>query len=179
MKRLSFVLLAFCAAALPASAQMKIKGVETCPKPDTMQSVDVTDAPGHALMVEKGSCTWSTPIMLKGLKAVTSVNTSMAEAANMMRITEHGYDVGTMDNGDTYTAKYSGTILAAKDGSATYKGTWVFTMGTGKLKGLTGGGTYSGSAAADGSSTANIMGSYSVVKHSMKPMATPAAKPAS
>jgi hypothetical protein len=178
MKRLSFVLLAACAVAVPASAQMKIKGTETCPKPDTMQSVDVTDMPGHTLMVQKGSCTWSMPITLAGLKSVTSVNTSTTEGKGM-NITEHGYDVGTMDNGDTYTAKYSGMILAAKDGTTTYKGTWVFVGGTGKLKGLKGGGTYKGSGAADGSGSVDVVGSYSVVKPMMKPMAAPAAKPAS
>jgi hypothetical protein len=177
MKRFSLVLLAACAVAVPASAQMKIKGTETCPKPDTMQSVDVTDMPGHSLMVQKGNCTWSMPITLAGLKAVNSVNTSSTEAMGM-NMTEHGYDVGTMDNGDTYIAKYSGTILAAKDGTATYKGTWVFVGGTGKLKHLKGGGTYKGSAAADGSSSADIWGTYSVMKPMMKPMA-PAAKPAS
>ena len=44
MKKMGLVLLAACTIAVPASAQMKIKGTETCPKPDTMQSVDVTDA---------------------------------------------------------------------------------------------------------------------------------------
>jgi hypothetical protein len=178
MRKMGLVLLAACAIAVPASAQMKIKGTEACPKPDTMQSVDVTDAPGHALMVQKGPCTWSMPITLAGLKAVTSVNTSTSEAMGM-NITDHGYDVGTMDNGDTYTAKYSGTITAAADGTATYRGSWVFTMGTGKLKGLKGGGTYTGSSAADGSGSADIVGTYSIVKPAMKPMMKPMAKPAS
>jgi hypothetical protein len=178
MRKMGLVLLAVCTIAVPASAQMKIKGTETCPKPDTMQSVDVTDAPGHALIVQKGNCTWSAPITLAGLKAVTSVNTNSSEAMGM-NITEHGYDVGTMDNGDTYTAKYSGTILAAADGTATFHGSWVFTKGTGKLKGLKGGGTYKGSAAADGTTSANIVGTYSIVKPAMKPMAMPMTKPAS
>ena len=113
------------------------------------------------------------PITLAGEKAVTSVNTSTSEAMGM-NITDHGYDVGTMDNGDTYTAKYSGTITAAADGSATYHGSWVFTKGTGKLKGLKGGGTYKGSNAADGSGSADIVGTYSIVKTAMKPAAKPA-----
>jgi hypothetical protein len=178
MKKLCLTLFVACAIAMPASAQMKLKGTENCSKPDTNQTAPVTDMPGHALILQSGACTWSAPIEIAGLKAVTSVNVSSSDAMGM-GVTQHGYDVGTMDDGDTYTAKYSGTVTMAADGTATDHGTWTFVGGTGKLKGLTGGGGYKGTGAADGTSAANVWGSYSIVKHMMKPMAKPMAKPAS
>jgi hypothetical protein len=177
MRKLILLLLMSCAVAVPASAQMKLSGKEACPKPDVQQSVDVTDMPGHALMIQHGNCTWPTPFELAGLKPVSSVDVNTDEAWGG-KVTEHGYDVGTMDNGDTYTAKYSGTITMAQDGTSTFHGSWTFVGGTGKLKGLSGGGTYGGTGAADGSVVSDVKGTYSVSKAPMKPMA-PAMKPAS
>jgi hypothetical protein len=42
------------------------------------------------------------------------------------------------------------------------KGTWSFTGGTGKLKGLTGKGTHTVTINADGSSVVSVEGDYSI-----------------
>jgi hypothetical protein len=70
--------------------------------------------------------------------------------------------VSTMDNGDKTTASYVGTMQMNKDGSGTFKGTWKFVSGTGKFKGLKGSGTYTGTAAADGSASGDIEGEYTL-----------------
>ena len=51
--------------------------------------------------------------------------------------------------------QYQGMIKGNKDGSAVFNGKWTFVNGTGKLKGIKGGGTYKGTGSAD-ASTGNI-----------------------
>jgi len=163
MRKLSFTLLMVCAFAASASAQTKMSGKQDCAKPDTQQSVDVGDKPGHALMLQKGSCTWGTPYEMAGLKAVSSIYASTSEAWGA-NVTEHGYATDTMDNGDTISEKYTGTITVAKDGTATFHGTWTVSSATGKLKGVSGSGTYGGTAAADGSGSIDVRGTYTTAK---------------
>lgn len=173
MKRFGVVVLMACAMAVPASAQKKISGKEACAKPDTQQSVDVSDVPGHMLMVTKSACTWPMAIEMAGLKVVSSVDVNTGELSGGM-VKQHGYDIGTMDNGDTFSVSYSGTVKVAADGSAMFHGNWTFLKGTGKLKGIKGGGTFKGGGPADGSGTSDVVGVYSIAKPMMKPMAKPA-----
>jgi hypothetical protein len=173
MRKLSLLLLVACAIAVPASAQMKVRGKETCAKPDSMQSVDAGDKPGHSLMIQKGTCTWSTPFEIAGLKAVSSVDVSTGEAWGP-NVTQHGYDTATMDNGDTITSKYSGTMKVASDGTATFNGTWSVVSATGKLKGISGSGSYGGTGAADGSGTSDVKGEMTLGMHPMSTAAKPA-----
>jgi hypothetical protein len=163
MKKFGLVLLIACAIALPASAQTKIAGKQTCAKPDTQQSIDVGDTAGHAVMVQKASCKWDTPIEIEGAKAVSSNDVSAGEAWGAS-VTQHGYNMGTMDNGDKFNVKYSGSMKVGKDGTATFDGKWTFVSGTGKLKGIKGGGTYKGTGTADGAGTVDIEGDYTIVK---------------
>ena len=92
-------------------------------------------------------------------KDVTDVGTAEVRGASG---TQHGYSTNNMDNGDKSTVSYSGTMMLNKDGSGTFKGTWKFVSGSGKLKGIHGSGTYKGTAAADGSATGDIEGEYTL-----------------
>ena len=78
-----------------------------CARPDTSQSVEVGDQPGHVLVVEKGSCTWSVPLELTGLKsqrwpALISVDVMVS------KFQARGYDLITMDNGDKAYVHFQG-----------------------------------------------------------------------
>jgi hypothetical protein len=50
----------------------------------------------------------------------------------------------------------------SKEGNLTGDGTWSFTGGTGKLKGLKGKGTYKDSGTPDGKLEAQLEGDYSL-----------------
>jgi len=144
-----------------AAAQTKISGKLSCGKPDVNSSAEVPDAAGHMVMLTKASCTWPTPLDVGGVKTKSAIDVATAEAHGASG-TQHGYSVSTMDNGDKTTASYTGTLQMNKDGSGTFKGTWKFTSGTGKFKGIKGSGTYTGSATADGSATGDIEGEYTL-----------------
>jgi len=71
-----------------------------------------------------------------------------------------GVEWGTMANGDKYFVRYEGTATAKEGAPPTISGTWSFTGGTGKLKGLTGKGTYKGKGNPDGSATLEVQGDH-------------------
>jgi hypothetical protein len=75
---------------------------------------------------------------------------------------DHGYYAGTMSNGDRFTVKFGGPGHSKDGKPVSGEGTWSFTGGTGKLKGLTGSGTYKASANPDGTVTSQIEGEYSL-----------------
>ena len=73
------------------------------------------------------------------------------------------FDVDTLDSGDKSFISYQGTATV-KDGTLeSGKGTWGFTGGRGKLKGIKGKGTYTCAPSGDGSSC-NVEGEYQLAK---------------
>lgn len=153
------VFLASAAFATIASAQTRISGKLACGKADPVHSIEVGDAPGHALSLVKVQCTWSKGIEMAGSTGKDGYSVASSEA-HSAKTTETGIHVGTMANGDKFYVRFHGTGTVAKDHSGTASGSWNFTGGTGKLKGLTGRGTYKSKTAADGTGTSDIEGEY-------------------
>jgi hypothetical protein len=161
MRKSAMVVLAAFFTVMAANAQTKITGKVSCAKPETNYSVDVGDRPGHTLMLQKAACTWTTPLEIEGLRSKAGTDVMSADAMGAT-ITERGYHLSNMDNGDKFTVRYQGTIKANKDGSAAFDGKWTFVGGTGKLKGIKGGGSYKGTGAADGGGSIEVEGEYSL-----------------
>jgi len=154
---LTALLVALAGSAL---AQTQISGTAKCGKPDTSQPIQVGDQTGHMLAVEKGTCTWNVPLEMAGLKSTTY---TVAEAldVNGARFQVRGYAVMSMDNGDKAYVRYQGAGTATQDAGAG-EGTWSYTGGTGKLKGLKGKGTYKTSGAASSGLESKVEGEYSL-----------------
>jgi hypothetical protein len=162
---LTVLLAAFAGSAL---AQNRVSGTLKCDgKPDTQQSVEVGDQPGHTLVLEKGgSCTWSVPTEIAGLKSTASTGADTVDVIGE-KFQARGYNVTTMENGDKAYARiqYTGNV---REGAVTYEGTWSYTGGTGKLKGLKGKGTFKGSGRLDGAQETHLEGEYSLPEASAK-----------
>jgi hypothetical protein len=140
------------------SAQTKASGKCTC-KGDPPAPVALTDQPNHAFMIGKATCTWSGWTM-GGTAAKDGVSTDLAEMLGDTT-TLRGYHVGKDASGDTWTAKYEGTGKSKDGKPVSSEGTWVFSSGTGKYKGIKGKGTFKGGAPnADGSTTYQVDGEY-------------------
>jgi hypothetical protein len=174
MRSLSLVVLMVFALAMTASAQTKISGKAHCPKGD-MNSADVGDKPGHMLILQKITCTYTTPLEIAGGKnkdALEVFTTEMSGGAGH----DNGYETATLDSGDKYVVHFWGTSKMNKDNSGTNEGKWTFVSGTGKLKGIKGGGTYKGTQAADGTSEFEVEGDYTIAAPAPKPAKTPTKK---
>jgi hypothetical protein len=147
--------------AVSLSAATKTSGTATCkPDPASPAPVAVSDMPNHALAIGKAQCTW-TGFSVAGQAYKDGVSTSMTEILGDVSAS-NGYHVATTAAGDTATAKFSGKGTLKDGKNVTDGGTWSFSSGTGKLKGITGTGTYKGTPSADGGMTYQVEGEYSL-----------------
>jgi len=154
---LAFLVLASFATI--ASAQTKISGTLSCGKADPVHSLATGDGEGSVMNLAKVQCAWSKPFEMAGV-AVKDGYSVAASEVQAGKTKEHGIHVGTMANGDKYYVHFQGTGTVKEDHSGTVSGTWTFEGGTGKLKGLTGKGTYTSTATAAGPSTADVQGEF-------------------
>jgi hypothetical protein len=155
---LAFTFLALTAAL--ATAQTKTTSDGKCGKPDQQQAVDVGDRTGHALVIAKMSCTWTNPYEIAGAKAKDYMVTVASDATGA-KSQDRGYVVIIMDDGDKAFVRFMGSGTSAKDGTTAGEGTWSYTGGTGKLKGITGKGTYKSTGNADGAQD-HLEGDYTL-----------------
>ena len=150
-----------------AGAQTKVTGKQQCPKAEVVGTADAGDKAGHTLSLVKSPCTWGTPMEMAGGKSKDGTSVAFAEAT-ATRATSSGTYVGNMDDGDKFFVSFHDSA-AGKDGKPEVaKGTWAYTGGTGKLKGITGKGTYTVTLNEDGSSVVDVEGEYAVPAAALK-----------
>jgi hypothetical protein len=155
----ALVFLVVATFATTVLAETKTSGTTTC-KADPATPVALTDQPNHSFMVGRSQCTW-TGFAVGGQDYKTGISTDLDEISGDTT-SFNGYHVATLANGDTATCSYKGSGKM-KDGKAVSgEGTWTFTSGTGKAKGIKGKGTFKGTANADGSMNYKVEGEYSL-----------------
>ena len=145
MRRLfmAAAVLGLCAAT--AGAQNKVSGTVECGKPDPLQLAPVGDRPG-----------------LGGDKTKESVGTATIDVSGDTS-RARGFHVATMESGDKFFVWVQGTTTSKDGAMVEGKGTWGFTGGTGKLKGIKGKGTYTCKPSGDGN-TCEVEGEYELAK---------------
>lgn len=159
--KLTAWLLALIALVGLASAQTPVSGTVLCPKPEQSQKIDIGDRPNHSYVISQGKCTWTRPLTIANIQTKEDLVTSWDETfSSGTRF--HGYVVSTMDNGDKFTARTLGRDSFKKGSLQTTQGTWTFCSGTGKLKGVKGGGAFTGKPNGDGSLIIEIVGQYTL-----------------
>ncbi len=143
-------------------AQTKISGTAQCGKSDPMHTIEVGDRPGHSVSISKVSCTWTKPWEIDGVQ--DKEGTSVAyEDIKGNRSNGHGYFMGTMGNGDKYYVSFHENSVLKDGALESAQGKWSFTGGTGKLKGIKGGGTYKDKGGPEGF-TCEVDGEYELPK---------------
>ena len=162
MHRMLLAIAVVSLTASTAAAQTKISGTLQCGKADPQHIVPVGDRPDHNLGVEQAKCTYTKPMEIEGAKSTEGVSTATADI-NGNTVRERGFHVATMDSGDKFFAWYL-SAGELKDGVLqSNKGTWGFTGGSGKLKGIKGKGTFTCSPSGDGV-TCEVEGEYQLAK---------------
>jgi hypothetical protein len=141
-----------------AAHLIKVEGKIRCDKPDPAYSIEVPDRPGHALMLGKRKCTWTEPMTIMGAKSQEGVAVEFPEKMEG-RLHSHGFEVDTFDNGERVTWQSMGSVAGDK-GPATASGRWSLMRGTGKFKGIKGGGSYEGKLDADDVLVLELEGVY-------------------
>ncbi len=147
-----------CLCATTALAQTKVTGTQLCAKPDPQLIVPVGDHPGHALGVLRFKCEWTTPMQIGSDSSKDGENVETVEiSGNSARAS--GRHVSTMQSGDKGFVSYTGTETLKDGALVASKGTWAYTGGTGKLKGIKGKGSFTCRPSGDGVSC-DIEGDY-------------------
>jgi len=162
MRRIFMVAAAvlFCTATL--SAQNKVSGTAQCAKPDPVQAIPVGDRPDHSLVVEQSKCIYIKPMEIGGDKSKEGVSTATAEiSGNTAK--GRGFHVATMESGDRFFVWYQDTSTSKDGAPGEVKGTWGFTGGIGKLKGIKGKGTFTCTPSGDVQSC-DVEGEYQLAK---------------
>lgn len=137
---------------------VKVDGKVRCEKPEPTYSIEVPDRTGHALELAKRKCAWTEPMVIMGAKTKTRVAVSFTEKMEAT-LHIHSFEVDTLDDGETLTMQSQGQVLGAK-GPVSSKGRWSYMRGTGKFKGIKGGGTYEAKLDADDVLTLELDGVY-------------------
>ncbi len=159
-QRILWAVMLVLALAGTLAAQTKISGTISCGKPDPAYAIEVPDRAGHSISLAKFACNWTKPMEIEGLKTKDGVDVGMDDGSGL-KLHGSGYHMSNMSNGDKIFVRFSGTDVMTKDGKpASNGGTWSFTGGTGKLKGITGKGTYKGKADAEGNLVTDVEGDY-------------------
>jgi hypothetical protein len=149
--------------ATVASAQTKISGTLQCSKPDQQHAIEVGDRPNHAFVVSQRKCTWTKGFEIVGTEAKDHMATEFSEVSGNSAAFQ-GIAVGTMASGDKYFDRFRAKATV-KDGLLeSVEGTWSWTGGTGKLKGMKGKGTFKGKGEADGTATVEVEGECELPK---------------
>jgi hypothetical protein len=161
MRKSGLLLLAALAFAVPASAQTKLTGKVHCAKADPEYAIEVGDKPGHVLTLRKSACTWTEGMQIAGMSAKSAADVTTSEV-NGTTARDNGFHTATLENGDKYTVRFNGSAAMGKDNSGAVDGKWTFVSGTGKLKGIKGGGTYKGTANPDGTGDVTVEGDYTL-----------------
>jgi hypothetical protein len=150
------------ALASVSAAQTKTSGTISCTKPDPAYMVEAGDRAGHALGLLKAACTWTNPMQIEGV-ATKDGGDVISTDGSTTKVHTSGYHVSNMANGDKLFVRFSGVDTMTKDGKPdTSTGTWSYTGGTGKFKGITGKGTYKGKPDASGNMVSEIEGEYTL-----------------
>ncbi len=151
-----------CFAATTASAQTKATGTAQFGKADPQQMIPVGDRPDHSLGIAQLKCTWTKPQEIGGDKTKDGVSTETRDISGN-NIRSRGMHVTTMESGEKYFVSYQGTGTSKDGALQSAKGTWMYTGGTGKLKGIKGKGTYICAASGEGVSC-DVEGDYQLAK---------------
>jgi hypothetical protein len=160
--RAAVVFLATLALAPVAQAQTKVSGTVQCVKPDKEFSLPVEGEPGHAYAISQGTCTWTKPMEIAGTRTKTDVLTNYDEIRGD---TAHGHGdgVGTLANGDHFRVRLEAKTVLKDAAPVSSDGKWTFVGGTGALKAVKGGGTYTCKGGPEGM-TCQVSGEYSLTK---------------
>jgi hypothetical protein len=156
-----FIVFLFFSAAVLAQAKRTLSTQSNCGISLIHQTVSIDDHGHHSISLDQRECSFESPTELNGSRIVKYISSGIDDV-QFDKSHDQGYAVGDTADGDKYFLRYQGTAIL-KDGiPLQLAGKWRFTGGTGKLRGLTGQGTYSAQPTSSGGMVFKLEGSYQV-----------------
>lgn len=131
-----------------------------CAAPSPMHAVPVGDAPDHVYIVQQVKCT-AAKGEIAGVQSKEGTATEFLEGSGP-NAKGHGIFVETLANGDKVVYSYTLSGVSKNKVMESGSNKWQSTSGTGKFKGISSSGTCTGKGAADGSTTFDCTGTYTL-----------------
>ena len=126
------------AFSISAVAQTKLVAVIDCDNADPQYTIQAPDQAGFFYRINQNKCKWTRGSALEGIESKDVVNIGFNDAKGASFGLAHR-QVTHYTNGDKVfvagTGNYNSKTLVSS-------GKWSYTGGTGKFRGLKGGGTY-------------------------------------
>lgn len=141
MRNIVIVSALFCLAPMASSAQVKVSGILECLSSSGTRATHIGDRRSHTYSVESLNCVWKSPLILEGIQAKEEERHLFLEATRNWS-QQRGRSVGMMSNGDKYGIRWLENRTVSYWKSSAAKGKWMFTGGTGSIRGIEGGGSY-------------------------------------
>ena len=145
--------------ATSAGAGTKVSGTAQCTAPETAHSLEVGDEAGHVMMISQTKCSWSQPMDFEGVKNKEGVGTSVDDVRGD-KVSNFGYFVDTMENGDQAHYRYSGTATLKEGKLVSGQNNWELIKGTGTMSNIRARGTCNATGNPDGTVTWECEGDY-------------------
>jgi len=149
------------ALSMSAAAQTKLVAVLDCDKSEPQYTIPVPDRDGFSYQIYQNKCTWTKGSALEGTESKDVVNIGFSDVRRAAVRLAHT-QITHYTNGDKVFAAGTGTLNQKTLASS---GKWSYTGGTGKFRGLKGGGTYSckgKGTEADAGYTCEVEGEYTL-----------------
>src|SRR5204862_188010 len=138
MARYLMLFACILAISMSAVAQTKLVAVIDCDKSDPQYTIQVPDREGFSYQIYQNKCIWTKGSALEGIESKDAVNVGFSDARGAAIRLAHT-QVTHYANGDKVFASGTGNLNPKTLASS---GKWSYTGGTGKFRGLKGGGTY-------------------------------------
>src|SRR5450755_3454127 len=123
-------LLFTCAGALLSLhlsvGQTKVSGSLECASPDFRQETPVGDRAGHTMVLSQRQCHWSQPLTIVGVLSRNDV-LSLFTDIRQDQVTDRGYDVMVMSNGDKIFLHFFGLSRTNSEMPSSSEGTLSFS----------------------------------------------------
>jgi hypothetical protein len=160
---IKYLLLVVCilAISMSAVAQTKLVAALDCDKADPQYTIQAPDREGFFYRINQNKCTWTKGSVLAGIESKDVVNVGFNDARGAAVGLAHT-QVTHYINGDKVFVAGTGNFIPK---TLVGSGKWSYTGGTGKFRGLKGGGTYvckSKSADANAGYICDVEGEYTL-----------------
>ena len=145
--------------SMSLAAQTKLVATIDCHKFEPQYTIQVPDQEGFSYLIGQNKCTWRKGSALEGIESKDAVNVIFDEVRGAAVRTTHT-QVTHYTNGDKVFVTGTGNLNQKTSANS---GKWSYTGGTGKFRGLKGGGTYTcKSADANGDYSCDVEGEYTL-----------------
>jgi hypothetical protein len=137
MAKMLLVCACFLFLVSNAVAQTKASGTMECGKADSTYEIQIPEQEGSVYSITKSKCIWTKSFTIAGLESIQNAGVDFNEAAGTSSQTTSS-GVTYYKNGDKTFHRGTGTNDPR---TMIFTGKWMFVGGTGKFRGIKGGGT--------------------------------------